>query len=288
MVVIYAFLMGLSVAVLIYLVLVNVFKPLTSKKKKFMVESAKAGRTLNEYNWIETRDDVLKKIKDVNISEEFRDEMNKDLKRLGVNYTAEDIRKMQIVYTIAYAILVFFVFIVSPLLGVIALTFLVFVWNLPVSTIKKQIKARNDEFLIRLDELYTVIYNQYKRKNDEHLGTIVSAYIPTTSDLMRKELMLVMRDIENGEEYALKQLRQRIPHPLILRFCDMIMNNLEGVKNIDVMENFYIELKQERDRRRRKRNEKRANRIGAVNKTLYIPFGFLVIIYLIVSTISNF
>lgn len=285
---IYALLMGFSIAFLVLHVLRRILKPVSKNKKKFVLESEKAGRTLNEYNWKETRDNLLKRIKTVNLSDEFRDDLNKDLNRLGIEHTAEDIRKMQILYTGAFLLLVIFLFMISALLGVIGFACVILVWNLPVNMIKTQIKERNDEFLIRLDELYTVIYNQYKRKNDEHLGKIISAYIPTASNIMRKELMLVMRDIESGEDYALKQLRSRIPHPLILRFCDMIGNNLEGVDNVDVMENFYLELKQARDLRRRKRNEIRAKKIDTVNKVLYAPFIFLVVVYLIVSTISNF
>lgn len=280
--------MGMGLAGLAYLILRNIVKPVSSEKRRFVENSRKAGRTLDEFNWREIRDNLLKYIKTFNLSDELREELNKDLNRLGIPKTAEDIRKLQILYTGFYLILVFFMFFVSVLLGMMMLVSTIIVWNIPMNTIKKEIKLRNNEFLNRLDELYSVIYNQYKRKNDEHLGNIIAAYIPTTSELMRKELMLVMRDVESGEDYALKQLKQRIPKPVVLRFCDIILNNLEGVDNVDVMDNFYQELKQVRDRERRKRNEKRAMKIDAINKTLYAPFIFLVIIYLIVSTLSNF
>ena len=286
--ILYALLMAITVSVGGFIILRNILKPVTGGKKKFVDESKKAGRSLNEFNLLEVRDKLLKIIKTVNVSDEFREEMNADLYRLGVQQTAEDIRKMQLLYSGLWLVVSVILLLVSALFGVIALAFLPFIYKYPVNAIKTQIKNRNDEFLTRLHELYTVIFNQYKRNNSEHLGKIISAFIPTTTELMRKELMLLMRDIESGEDYALKQLKRRIPHPIVLRFCDIILTNLEGADNVDVMQNFYLELKQERDIRRRKRNEARALKIDAVNKMLYIPFGFLVVIYLLISTMSQF
>lgn len=283
--------MAATLAALAYFILRDILKPVSSEKRRYLENSRKAGRTLDEFSIRELRDNMLEKIKewkDIPISEDFREEMNKNLNRLGIDKTAEDIRRMQVLYTSIYIGASLLTLLFSVFVGILMLFLSYYIWNLPVNSIRNEIKTRNTEFLIRLDELYSVIYNQYKRKNDEHLGKIIAAYIPTTSDLMRKELMLVMRDIESGEDYALKQLKQRIPNPTILRFCDIILNNLEGVDNVDVMENFYMELKQVRDRRRRKRNEKRAKRIDLVNNSLYAPFIVLVVIYLIVSTISNF
>lgn len=277
------FLIALSLAIATFLFLRKVLKPVTPKKVQFVEESKKAGRTLNQYNWREWRDRLLRKIKYVNMSDEFREELNKDLSRLGWEYTAEDIRRMQILYVGIYSIFTFLMLWISLFMGIIMLAFTPLIWNIPISYIKKEIKARNEEFLNRLDELYTVIYNQYKRKNDEHLGNIINAYLPTTTDLMKKELIIILRDIESGEEYALKQLKSRIPNPTVMRFCDIIMSNLEGVDNRDVMENFYMELKAVRDRRRRKRNEMKEQRLNFVVNMLYVPFFFLVIVFLIVS-----
>lgn len=286
--ILYALLMAIAASIGGFILLRSILKPVTGGKKKFVDESKKAGRSLNEFNLLEVRDKLLVMIKTVNISDEFREEMNADLYRLGIPQTAEDIRKMQLLYSGLWLFVSIILVLVSVFVGVIALACLPFIFNYPVNAIKSQINRRNDEFLMRLHELYTVIFNQYKRNNGEHLGKIISAFIPTTTDLMRKELMLVMRDIESGEDYALKQLKRRIPNPIILRFCDIILTNLDGAKNVDVMQNFYLELKQERDIRRRKRNEARALKIDAVNKMLYIPFGFLVIVYLLISTMSQF
>lgn len=282
------FFIALSMSVFTYLFLVRKLKPVTRKKTQFVTESRKAGRSLNEFTWREMRDQLLGMIKTVNVSEEFREEMNRDLYRLGWEYRAEDIRKMQILYSLIFIACAILMFFVSFLIGMIMLGLTPVVWNTPVTYVKKAIKERNDEFILRLDELYAVIFNQYKRKNDERLDVIVMAYVPTASALMQKELALFVRDMDMGEEHALKQLKTRIPHPVVLRFCDLIMTNLEGVDNVDVMENFYMELKLVRDRRRRKRNEVRARNLDIVNNSLYVPFTFLVIIYLIVSNMSSF
>lgn len=282
------FFIAFSMAVFTYLFLVRKLKPVTRKKNQFVTDSRKAGRTMSEFTWREMRDQLLGMIKTVNLSDEFRDEINRDLYRLGWEYRAEDIRKMQILYSLIFVSCAVLMFFVSFLIGMIMLGLTPIVWNTPVTYVKKAIKERNDEFILRLDELYAVIFNQYKRKNDERLDVIVMAYVPTASPLMAKELALLVRDMDMGEEYALKQLKARIPHPVVLRFCDIIMTNLEGVDNVDVMENFYMELKLVRDRRRRKRNEVRAKNLDYVNNSLYVPFTFLVIIYLIVSNMSNF
>lgn len=284
---VFLFLMSLSMTVLVYLFLVRKFKPVSRRKVTFVEETKKAGRTLNEFTWREFRDKLLNRIGRVNVSAEFREEVNRDLDRLGIDQRAEDIRKMQLLYTGIYLVCALLMCFVSLLLGLLMLGFISFVWNFPISSVKKSIKERNDEFLLRMDELYTVIFNQYKRQNDERLDTIILAYFPTASTLMKKDLTLIIRDMDMGEEYALKQLKIRIPHPMVLRFCDLIMTNLEGVDNVDVMENFYMELKMVRDRRRRKRNEARGRNLDYVNNSLYIPFGFLVIVYLVVTTLSN-
>lgn len=281
-------LISLALAIITLITLRKWLKPISTKKERFVDESKKAGRSLNQYNWRSVRDSLLNKIKRVNMSDEFQEEIQGYLNRLGWKHTAQDIRKMQVLYTVLYLIFSVIMLAVSLMVGIIMIMLVPMVWNIPVNYVKKEIKERNDEFLFKLDELYNVIYNQYKRKNDEHLGNIISAYIHTTTPLMKKELVIMLRDIESGEDYALRQLKLRIPHPTVMRFCDIIYNNLEGVNNREVMENFYMELKSVRDRRRRKRNEEKAQHLDIVNKALYAPFIILVLVYLLISTISNF
>lgn len=281
-------LISLALAIITLITLRKWLKPISTKKERFVDESKKAGRSLNQYNWRSVRDSLLNKIKRVNMSDEFQEEIQGYLNRLGWKHTAQDIRKMQVLYTVLYLIFSVIMLTVSLMVGIIMIMLVPMVWNIPVNYVKKEIKERNDEFLFKLDELYNVIYNQYKRKNDEHLGNIISAYIHTTTPLMKKELVIMLRDIESGEDYALRQLKLRIPHPTVMRFCDIIYNNLEGVNNREVMENFYMELKAVRDRRRRKRNEEKAQQLDVVNKALYVPFIILVLVYLLISTISSF
>ena len=283
-----AFLIAVSFALMGYLFLKEKVKPMTTKKSSFIESSRKAGRSRNQFGWRDLQSRGMSFIKTVNISEEFRDEIGKDLNRLGWQHTPEDIRKMQIMYTVLFVAFSVIMFLISLLVGFIMLGFVPFVWNTPVRFLKAENKKRNDEFLLRLDELYTLIYNTYKRGNGENLGNIVAAYYPAASSLMKLELALILRDIESGEEYALKQLKLRIPHPMVLRFCDLIMNNLDGAKNTEVMENFYMELKLIRDRRRRLRNKARVDMIDKVIKLLYVPFGFLVVVYLVLMTVSEF
>lgn len=283
----YLFLIAISISIFSFFVLRSWLKPVTSKHLKFIEDSKKTGRSLNQYNWLETRDKLLKRIKNVNLSEEFSTELNRDLNRLGWQQTAEDIRKMQLLYSVLFGVLAILVMFISSLFGIIMIFLIPYIWNIPVRQVKKSIKERNGEFLINLDSLYSIIYNQYKRNNEEHLGNIISAYLPTTTPIMKLECLIFLRDIESGEEYALKQLKQRIPIPMVMRFCDIVMTNLEGTDNRDVMENFYMELKSIKDRRREKRNAERARKLDIINKSLYVPFVFLVVVYLIVSTLSN-
>lgn len=275
-------------SILIFVLLRKIFKPISSSNERFIDESKKAGRTLNQFTWREVQDNLLKRIKYVNMSEELREELARDIYRLGWAYSVEEVRKMQVLYTLVYVALSVMMLFVNILIGLVMLFVTFVVWNIPINQIRKEIKARDDEFISSMYGLYTIIYNQYKRKNDEHLGNIIEAYLPTAKPLMRQELMLFLRDIDSGEDYALKQLKQRIPKPIVLRFSDIILNNLEGIDNKEVMENFYIELKAERDIIRRKRNERKAMMMGWVIKSLYIPFFFLAGVYLIVSTFGNY
>ena len=283
-----ALLVAVSFSLLVYLLLKKKVKPLTVKNTAFIESSKKAGKSRRQFGWVDLQARGLKLIKTVNVSDEFRSEIGKDLNRLGWQHTPEDIRKMQWMYTSLFVGLSVFMFLISLLVGLIMLAFVPYVWGTPVRFLKDENKKRNDEFLLRLDELYALIYNTYKRNNSQPLADIVAAYYPTTSYLMKLELALFLRDLESGEEYALKQLKLRIPHPLVIRFCDLVSNNLEGAKNTDVMENFYGELKQIRDRRRRARNKKRVELIDKITMLLYVPFTFLVIVYLILMTVSEF
>lgn len=283
-----ALLLAVSFSLLIYLLLKKKVKPLTVKNTAFIESSRKAGKSKRQFGWRDLQERGLRMFKTVNVSDDFRTEIGKDLNRLGWQHTPEDIRKMQWMYTLLFVGLSVFMFMISLLVGLIMLAFVPYVWGTPVRFLKTENKKRNDEFLLRLDELYTLIYNTYKRNNSQPLADIVAAYYPSASHLMQLELALFLRDLESGEEYALKQLKLRIPHPLVLRFCDLIMNNLEGAKNTDVMENFYGELKQIRDRRRRIRNKKRVELIDKVTLLLWVPFGFLIVVYLVLMTVSQF
>ena len=279
---------AVSLSLLVYLLLKKKVKPLTVKNTVFIESSRKAGKSKRQFGWRDMQDRGLRIFKNVRLSDEFRSEIGKDLNRLGWQHTPEDIRKMQWMYTLLFIGLSVFMFFISLLVGLIMLAFVPYVWGTPVRFLKSENKKRNDEFLLRLDELYALIHNTYKRNNSQPLTDIVAAYYPTTSYLMKLELALFLRDLESGEEYALKQLKLRIPHPLVLRFSDLVLNNLEGAKNSDVMENFYRELKQIRDRRRRARNKKRVDLIDKVILLLWVPFGFLIVVYLVLMSVSQF
>jgi len=59
---------------------------------------------------------------------------------------------------------------------------------------------------------------------------------------MAAELEVFLDNIEYGEEYALKQLKKRVPLRHIIKFCDIMETRLRGYDNISQMTYLKNEL----------------------------------------------
>ena len=59
---------------------------------------------------------------------------------------------------------------------------------------------------------------------------------------MAEELGVMLDNMDYGEEFALKQLKRRVPVHHIIKFCDIMETRLKGYDNISQMAYLKNEL----------------------------------------------
>ena len=95
---------------------------------------------------------------------------------------------------------------------------------------------------------------------------------------MAEELEIFIDNIEYGEEYALKQLKKRVPLRYVIKFCDIMQTRLNGYDNTSQMAYLKNELNDLRIQTLEKELKARQN------KNIKVQFAliFVLIVYVII------
>ncbi|GJM70475.1 hypothetical protein HMSSN036_26910 [Paenibacillus macerans] len=80
-----------------------------------------------------------------------------------------------------------------------------------------------------------MVYYQYSKSINIYLADVIRDYLPNANADMAEELGVMLDNIEYGEEFALKQLKRRVPIHYIIKFCDLMETRLKGYDNISQM-----------------------------------------------------
>ncbi len=236
-----------SFAAIIYLAYVFIysfFKPISRKRKKrtrVFIKNARDRRKQERFLYY--KDVFIRGASErLLLSEAKKEELEGIIKRLDLKTTPEEIRLKQILYVAGAAAVSYLLLKLNPVLGFISMMFIVIGWIYPVDELEKKVELKNKNILLDFPSFYGMLYYQYSKSVNIYLADIIRDFLPNANADMAEELGNMLDNIEFGEEYALKQLKKRVPVRHIIKFCDIMETRLRGYDNISQMAYLKNEL----------------------------------------------
>lgn len=269
----------------------SVVSPFTYAQKRKSEEDRKYED--KGFDFYEFQKGVSKRMPIIDMDEEYEEELCGKIDRLGIDITPREIRQLQLLYSGVVGVVAFIAFLLgqAAIAGVLAVI-AVFVWRLPVARIDREIKNRDAAVEEELPRMYSVLYYTYKRNPSADLIQKVQSYIKNTSDLFYKEMMLFIEDSRNGDIYALRQFKKRVPISVVMRFCDIMENRLIGYDNLSIMYDFKVEMLEKMAEREDMMLKKFSHRLDVIaNVGVMVPIGLILMVYFgaqIVQTLKGF
>lgn len=225
-----------SVIYLVKALLYPIIKPINNKQKK------RTRRYLKDRKKIESNQ-KFKLIKKefsrkyithfVGSAERLR--FQKMIDRLDLNIRPEEIRADQILYTTGAILITALMMSAHMLIGCVSALFIILGWLHPVVELEKKIDKKNKNISLDFPAFYSMVYYQYAKSVNIYLADVIKDYMPNANPDMAEELGVMIDNIEYGEEYALKQLKKRVPLHYIIKFCDILETRLKGYDNTSQM-----------------------------------------------------
>lgn len=238
-------LMGLmAIIYLVSMLIYPAFKPMSGKRKKrsreFLNTSKKQAKA---EKFLYFKDIVLRKMSNrLLLNETKREQVSFMISRLDLKVTPEEIRLNQILYSLAAFVASLLMMRLMTILGYVCLIFVVLGWIYPIDELEKKIEQKNKNILKDFPAFYSMVYYQYSRSINIYLADVIKDFLPNANRDMADELGVLLDNIEYGEEYALKQLKRRVPLRHIIKFCDIIETRLKGYDNTSQMAYLKNEL----------------------------------------------
>lgn len=212
------------------------FKPVQSKQKK------RNRRYLKERKNARFREKLrsMKKLAAARyvrplLSSSDRLRYRKMLDRLDLTMTPEELRLEQMLYAGGAVLITVVMMSANRLLGCVTAIFILLGWLYPVSEMEQKIERKNRNIARDFPAFYSMVYYQYSKSIHIYLADVIRDYLPNANADMAEELGVMLDNIEYGEDYALKQLKRRVPIHYIIKFCDLMETRLKGYDNISQM-----------------------------------------------------
>lgn len=276
-----------AVVYLIKIFLYPFYKPVSNKQKK------RARQYINERKKELTKQVINEKKKEfINlygkyiISQAKRQQIQKNLNRLNMDISPEEVRLQQILYTLAVIVATIVLFSVNPMFGYIAAIFIIFAWLIPVDELEKKVEKKNKNIAKDFPAFYSMVYYQYSKTINIYLADVIMDFMPNANPDMAEELGVMLDNIEYGEEYALKQLKKRVPMHYIIKFCDIMETRLRGYDNTSQMGYLKNEIDEFRVRALERELEKRQSSNEKLQLTLIVILLIYIVIYYLFSTLA--
>jgi Flp pilus assembly protein TadB len=275
----------LAILYLIKELLYPFFRPVSGKQKKrtrlFLKERK---RNAFQEKWQRWKGQVAHKYVRNLISTADRIRYKKIIDRLDLTIKPEDIRTEQLLYAGAGLLLTLLMLSANRLLGCATATFIILGWLYPISELEKTIERKNRNISLDFPGFYSMVYYQYSKSVNIFLMDVIKDYLPNANPDMAEELGVMLDNMDYGEEYALKQLKKRVPLRYVIKFCDIMETRLKGYDNVSQMLYLKNEVEEYRIREleeeleRRERSNARIQWILIVILMIYITIYYLFMI----------
>lgn len=205
----------------------------------------------------------------------------KMIDRLDLPMKPEELRAEQIFYAAAGVVVTAIFMSANLLLGYVTAIFIILGWLYPISEMEQKIERKNKNIAFDFPAFYSMVYYQYTKSVNIYLADVIRDYLPNANHDMAEELGVMLDNIEYGEEYALKQLKKRVPIHYIIKFCDLMETRLKGYDNISQMVylknevDSYRILALEEDLEKRQRTNSRIQLVLILVLVVYIAIYYL-------------
>jgi len=266
-----------SVLYLIKTLIYPFFKPVSKRQKNRMRMYMKERQSVKFKEKVKNlkREIALKYIKNL-IGSSERQRFQKIIDRLDLGIKPEEIRLEQFIYTFGAIILTIFMASANKILGFITGIFIILGWLYPVEELEKIIERKDKNISLEFPSFYSMVYYQYSKSVNIYLADVIKDYIPNAGSDMAEELGVMLDNMVYGEEFALKQLKRRVPMHHIIKFCDIMETRLKGYDNISQM----AYLKNELDEYRIRALEDELERRKSINSRIQFVLIVILMVYI--------
>ena len=278
----------MSVLYLVKTLIYPFFKPVSTKHKKRMRMYMKERKSVRFKEKIDNIKKTLafKYVKNlIGSSERLR--LQKIIDRLDLGIKPEQIRLNQILYVLGAIILTIFMASANKILGFITAIFIILGWLYPVEELEKTIEKKDKNISLEFPSFYSMVYYQYSKSVNIYLADVIKDYIPNAGPDMAEELGVMLDNMDYGEEYALKQLKRRVPMHNIIKFCDIMETRLKGYDNISQMAYLKNELDEYRIRALEDELEKRQNTNSRIQLILIVVLMVYIALYYLFMVLTS-
>lgn len=217
------------------------------------------------------------------LTETSRARIGSLLRRLDMDMLPEEIRLQQLAWALASAVLAAVAFAADSLMGFASVVLVVLAYLWPIDKIQKLVEAKEKSIATSFPAFYSMVYYQYSKTVHIYLSDVIKDFLPNADGELAKELGVMLDNIEYGEEYAIKQLKKRVPIHYVIKFCDIMETRLRGYDNTAQM--FY--LKNEIDTFRLETLEKELAKRQATNSRLQFVLIIVLGIYILTYFLFN-
>ena len=280
----------IAMAAVVYLIkvfLYPIYKPVSNRQKKRARQYVNdRKKEILKQNLHDKKIDFIRTYGKYILSQPKRQRFEKIINRLDLNIMPEEIRVQQIAYTVLAIMITLVAYTMEPMFGFIAAIFIILAWMLPIDELEKKIERKNKNIAKDFPAFYSMVYYQYSKTINIYLADVIQDYLPNANPDMAEELGVMLDNIEYGEEYALKQLKKRVPMHYIIKFCDIMETRLKGYDNTSQMGYLKNEIDEFRVRALETELQKRQASNEKLQLTLIVVLIVYIIIYYLFNTLS--
>ena len=215
-------------------------------------------------------------------------ELKKTLDRLNSHKKPEEIWLEQDLWLLGGVVIAMIMLSANTLLGLIAVIMIPILFLLPTDELDKEVKRRNKNVALDFPHFYSMVFYQYSKSINVYLADVINDYLPNANDDMAAELSVMLQNIDYAdEEYALKQLKKRVPIHHIIKFSDIMETRLRGYDNVSQMQ--YLKNEIERYRVTELENElhKRVRTNNMIQLTLIGILLLYIILYYLFTIMGS-
>jgi len=215
-------------------------------------------------------------------------ELKKKLDRLGSHKRPSEIWLEQDLWLIGGAAAAFILMSANNILGLISILFIPIGFLMPTDELDKAIQRKNKNIALDFPLFYAMVFYQYSKSISVYLSDVINDYLPNANDDMAEELNVMLRNIDySDEEYALKQLKRRVPIHFIIKFCDIMETRLRGYDNVSQMQYLKNEIDQYRVTELEEELAKRVRTNNMIQVALIVILGMYILIYYMFTILGS-